>query len=436
MTKKKKQKTLRSWIIRGSMALFALLVISIFANLLVEPIGRHLISKHAPTLGRQIPKNSLSWNLWNGVHIKGLELKNLSPIFKTIKIKHMWINISYFSLLGKELELDHIQIEGLELISKYSPKSTLNHFSQGPQKLIHQEFRKLLEDASIQVIQTQLKDPRNKPFLRIDQLNLSTLFYKNQLELEGNFTTANLLGLEVRDLDYHIHLQPQNIKVNIPNIKWKGGQIQLKSNMRRKRGILLHESDISFKKLPLKHPSELLFEKYLPFNPQIKGHLNAEGKLFDIKAWRGQGELSTSSFEISGMNFQNTPLIKKQMPLLSSINVKELTLPQFSFSKGKISWDKLTLKGQGLNVSARGHIDLASRFYLKGITSLDQETYEELPTLSQTAFDLVEDRYQVPIELKGDFNHQEILNMGSIMRNAVGKQFQSIGSGLRRLFSR
>lgn len=436
MTKKKKQKTLRSWIIRGSMALFALLVISVFANLLVEPIGRHLISKHAPALGRQIPKNSLSWNLWNGVHIKGLELKNLSPIFKTIKVKKMWINISYFSLLGEELELDHIQIEGLELLSKYGPKSTLNHFSKGSKKIIHQDLRKLLEDASIQVIQTQFKDPTNKPFLRIDQLNLNTVFYKNQLELEGNFTTANLLGLEVRDLDYHIHLQPQNIKLKIPNVEWKGAQIEFQSNIRRKRGILLHESDIIFKKLPLKHASELVFNKYLPFNPHVKGHMNAEGTLFNIKSWRGKGKLSTGSFAISEMDFQNTPLIKKQMPILSSIQVQELNLPQFTFSKGKMYWDSLTLTTNGMEVTAKGHIDLSSRFYLRGTTSLDRETYENLPTLSQTAFDPVEDRYQVPIELKGDFDHQEILNMGSIMRNAVGKQFQSIGSGLRRLFSR
>lgn len=439
MPKNKKQKTTKRWMKLIIFSLVFLIIFSFGANLLVDPIARSLIAKRSPELAKQLPKESLEWNLWSGVKISELKLKSLSPVFKEIHAQEVWINISYFSLLGDDLSVDHITVEKLSLKSSHSSKNTLNQLSRYGSRVLHPELQKLIADCDIQVLQLQLKNRQNQRLLTLDKLNLETDFHKSNLEIQGDFLLANLLGLEVREGEYELKIYPNQIKVEIPEVRWKGAEIELSSEIRRKGSSLKHESQVKFNSLPLSSGTDLVFQGKFPFDTKIKGKIDAQGPLFKLNQWTARGNLKSNSITVEGLKFQESPLIQKQAPSMQSIRFKELNIPQFKLKNGKLTWDSLQAKGRDLEIMTQGSIKLNGFLYLNGRAFLSESSYEELPSLTRTAFNKVDSLpkpYTIPLEIQGNFQNQTLLNTGSLVRNAVGNQFQSIGSGLRNLFGR
>jgi hypothetical protein len=436
MTKRKKQKKNKRWLRRG-LILFMLVIFGVLTTqLAIDPIGRYLISKHSPTLAASLPQDELKWNLWSGVYIKQLKLRKVSPVFSEISAENIWIKVSYLSLLFDQISVESIHIEKVSLKSKFSDKNTLKRFSQMGSNLIIKEFHPLLHRSKIKILTLAIDAAQANQLVTLHRISLNVESKNKKLYAQGQIQRAELLGLGAENIDFSINLMPSGALLNIKSARWNGAKIKLKSKIMTKNERVRHNSTVDIESLPLKYGTQLIYNQSLPFNPEVKSSLELSGPLFRWKSWIGQGSISIGGFHLKNLAFQKSRLIKQQMPSLTKFKVNKITIPSFNLRAGKISWDRLKLVTAGFLVEAKGSIQPSGQFKLNGVAKLDQEYFNQLPSLTKTVFDRVGTTYQVPVKVRGDFHQQKITNLNTILRNAVGNQFEAVGSGIRQLFNR
>lgn len=437
MTKKKKKKSSLKWVL----LLISVLVLGgafIFTfDKLVDPIGRSLLKKSYPKIYKALPKSELTWSLLDGIHIKSLRLTKLDPSISVIQAKGIWLEINYFSLLEDKITVSKVKIEDLYLKSNGNAKQALSKWLSESGNFLGKELRSLLPNTELKVISLRIQNREftQGPVIHIEKLKTDLELGTNSALLKGYFQSIRLNKVQAQNGDFILALSTQGAELEVSDLNWKKSQIQITSKLKSQHQNIHHESQITFKELPFQQGASFIFSKSPELGGDLNGVLKANGPLLDWTRWIGNAKVKWSAFQLKNFGFQKSQLIQERAPLFSEINFESISSDSLQLKSGEIHWQALEATSDKFHFNSKGKINANGWFFLRGKIHLDQTNYEKLPHLTRKALTkLKDDSYVVALVMEGDLENQKIINIGSIVGNAVGNQIKSIGAGLRGIF--